>query len=147
MWVLEKLLFIGSDSYYSLVYFFAAFAFSTIAAIWPGYFKRTLIFILIAELCWLIILLIRGNEDSSGYNLLTLFNNSFFVLDGYLASVGAYWVGYWSGRLGLSYAGGVLVGEMIIISSSIILALAIHKLSIRVTEIWIGKEELLIQEI
>jgi hypothetical protein len=76
-----------------------------------------------------------------------MFTDSFFVLGGYLSRVGAFWDGYWSGRLGLSLGLGLLVGEMIIIGLSIILALAIHRLSIWLTEIWIGKEELLIQEI
>jgi hypothetical protein len=140
VWLLEKLRVIDSDSSYSPVYFFTAFAFSAMAAIWPEDFKFTLIFILLAELCWLIILSIQGNENSFGYVLITMFNNSFFVLGGYLSSVGAFWYGYWSGKLGLSLGLGLLVGEMIFIGLSIILALAIHKLSIRVTKIWIGED-------
>jgi hypothetical protein len=148
MWVLEKLRFIGSDSYYSSVYFLTAFVFSAIAAIWPGYFKRVLVFILAIELCWLIILWIQGNEltveyarHSVGYDRITFFNASFFVLVAYLTRVSAYWYGYCAGWLGLPESLALLVGEMIMIGLSIIPALAIHKLSIWLSEIWIKEEE------
>ncbi len=72
--------------------------------------------------------------------------NSFFVLGAYLNRVGAYWYGYWSGYLGFPLGLDLLVGEMIMIGLSIIPVLAIHKLSIRLTEIWLGEEELFIQE-
>lgn len=153
MWVLEKLRFIGSDSYYSPVYFLTAVVFSAIAAMWPGYFKRVLMFILAIELCWLIILWIQGNEltveyarHSVGYDRLTFFNGSFFVLVTYLARVSAYWYGYYAGRLGLPEGLALLVGEMIMIGLSFILQLTIHKLSIWLTENWMG-EDLMIQEI
>lgn len=146
VWVLEKLRYIDSDSPYNLVYFLTAFGFSAIAAIWPGDFKLTLVSILVIELCLLIILWIKGNENNLGYVRLTLFNNSFFVLGAYLNRVGAYWYGYWAGYLRLPLGLDLLVGEMIMIGLSIIPVLAIHKLSIRLTEIWLGEEELFIQE-
>jgi hypothetical protein len=51
MWVLEKLRFIDSNSSFSPLYFLTAFVFSAIASIWPGYFKKILVYILAAELC------------------------------------------------------------------------------------------------
>jgi hypothetical protein len=146
MWVLEKLRFIGSDSYYSPVYFLTAVVFSAIAAIWPGYFKRVLMFILAIELCWLIILCIQGNENGAGFERITFLNFSLFALVAYLFKVGAYWGGYAAGELGLSDGLAWLFCEMIILGLSFILVLPIRKLSIWLTENWMG-EDLMIQEI
>jgi len=143
IWVLEKLRFIGSGSSFSWVYFLTAAVFSAIATIWPWRFKKILLFILVAELCWVIILLIRGSENYMVYDPLIKFNGSFFVLDGYLYNVSGYWIGYYSGRLGLtSFGFGLLVFELLIISLSLTLALVIHKLSIWLTEMLTGEEQI-----
>ncbi len=145
--VLEMFRFIDSNSSYSWLYFLTSFVFSALASIGPGYFKKILLFILAAEFCWLMILLIQGNEIGVGYGRLIIFNNSFFVLGNYLTHAGAYWFGYGSGYLGLPDDLGVLVGEMIIIGISIILVLAIYRLSIRMTDTGIRNEAPLTQKI
>src|SRR5579872_6375180 len=84
------------------VYLVTAFVFSGYAVIFQDDFKFALLLILVAELCWLIILWIQGNENGAGYDRITFFNCSFFVLVTYLFKVGAYWVGYAVGKLDLS---------------------------------------------
>jgi hypothetical protein len=146
IWVLLKLRLIDSD-YYSPIYILTAFLFSAIAAIWPGYFKQVLVFILVIELCLLVILWIQGKELDAeygrynvGYDRITFFNASFFVLVTYLTRVGAYRYGYYAGWLGLPFGLTVLLGEMILIGLSLILVLPIRKLSIWLTERWTGEE-------
>jgi hypothetical protein len=140
MLVLDKLRYMDFHSSYSPVYFVTAIVFSAYAAISREDFKLTLVFFLVAELCWLIILWIQGNENFVGYERITFFNCSFFVLIAYLFKVGAFWFGYCAGRLGLPEGLTFLVGEMIMIGLSFILVLLIRKLSIWLTERWNGEE-------
>jgi hypothetical protein len=146
LWLLEKLRFIHSPSnYFHPAFFITAFVFSAVAAIWPGYFKKALLFILVAELCWLIILWIQGNEHSIGYDYLTMFNASFFALFGYLVSKNAFWIGYGAGWLELPEGMGLLAIELIFIGLSTILVWTIHRGSIRLAEFLTDEDELLIQ--
>ena len=140
MLVLDKLRYMDFYPSYIPVYLVTAFVFSACAAIFQEDFKFTLLLILVAELCWLIILWIQGNENGAGYEHITFFNCSFFVLIAYLFKVSAFWFGYCAGRLGLPEGLTFLVGEMIMIGLSFILVLLIRKLSIWLTERWTGEE-------
>lgn len=139
-WLLDKLRYMDFNSSYIPVYFVTAFVFSAYAAVFQEDFKFTLVLILVAELCWLIILWIHGNENGAGYDRITFFNCSFFALVAYLVKVGAYWVGRAAGELDLSYGLGMLVCELIFLGLSLILLLPICKLSIWLTERWTGEE-------
>jgi hypothetical protein len=141
IWVLEKVMHVHDGGLYSPVYYFIAVLFSAFNAFWQEDFKFYLVSILVAELCWLIILWIQGNENGVGYDPITFFNNSFFVLVGYLTKVGAYWAGYCAGWLGLANGLALLVCEMIMLGLSFILILPIRKLSIWLTDKWMGEDE------
>jgi hypothetical protein len=140
MLVLDKLRYMDFNTSYIPVYFVTALVFSACAAIFQEDFKFTLVLILAAELCWLIILWIQGNENGAGYEHITFFNCSFFALVAYLVKVGAYWLGYAAGQLDLSNGLGMLLCELIFLGLSLIIVLLLRKLSIWLTERWTGEE-------
>jgi hypothetical protein len=140
MLVLDKLRYMDFNSSYFPVYLVTAFVFSAYAAIFQEDFKFTLVLILVAKLCWLIILWIQGNENGVGYGRVAFFNCSLFTLVAYLFKEGAYWFGYASNKLDLSYGLGMLLCDLIFLSLSLILVLPIRKLSIWLTERWTGEE-------
>ena len=139
-WLLDKLRYMDFNLSYIPVYFVTALLFSAYAVIFQEDFKFTLVLILVAELSWLIILWIQGNENSAGYERITFFNCSLFALVAYLFKEGAYWFGYASNKLDLSYGLGMLVCQLIFLGLSLILVLPIRKLSIWLTEKWTGEE-------
>jgi len=146
MGILDKLHLMNFHSYYSALFFLTPFLFSAIAAKWPKYFKKVLLCILVIELCLLITFLFKDVEHNPVFIPLGMFNDSFFVLFGYLFNANGYWLGYYAGRLGIASSDlGLLIGEMILIGISVILVLAIHKLSMWLMDFWSEKEDLLMQ--
>lgn len=146
MEILQKLQLENFHSPYSALFFLTPFVFSAIAAKWPKYFKKVLLFILVTELCLLITLLFKDAEHNPVFIPIGMFNDSFFVLFGYLFNTNGFWLGYYAGRLGIpSLDLGLLIGEMILIGMSVILALAIRKLSMWLMDFWSEEEDLSMQ--
>jgi len=146
MWILHELHLMDFHSYFSAVFFLTPLVFSAIAAKWPRYFKKVLLLILVIELCLLITLLFKDVKHNPVFIPLGMFNDSFFVLFGYLFLANGYWLGYYAGRLGIESSDlGLLFGEMILIGMSFILVLPIHKLSMWLMDYWSDEEDLLIQ--
>ena len=140
MLVLDKLRYMDFYTSYIPVYFVTALVFSAYAVIFQEDFKFAVLLILMAELCWLIVLWIQGNENSAGYEHITFFNCSLFALVAYLFKESGYWFGYATNKLDLPEGLGMLVYELVFLGLSLILVLAIRRLSIWLTERWTGEE-------